>query len=136
MRPCLKARDIKKEVKANLPVIDPVIFREHFCTDCPYYAGRYEKVPRCMQKNCAWDDEAELFSPALQELLPVFEEEFQKAEAKYLEAKRKRDVLISMFKQEMQEIKRRKDPCYECPYGKVHPCIGFCYKQMTANPVE
>lgn len=109
MRPCLKERDIKKECKANLPIINPVTFREYFCTNCPYYAGRYEKGPRCMQKHCVWDDEAELFSPALLDLLPVFEEELQKAEAEYLEAKRRRDVIISMFKQEMEDIKKKKD---------------------------
>ena len=136
MRPCLKARDIKKEFKADLPVIDAVIFKEHFCTECPYYAGRYEKTPRCMQKHCAWDDEEEAFSPVLLGLITVYEEELEKAEERYLEAQRKRDTVISMFEREMAEIRRRKDPCYDCPYGKASPCIGYCYKQMTANPVD
>lgn len=47
-------------------------------------------------------------------------------------------VEANEIEKEMQERKRKrtKDLCFGCPYGKAFPCIGFCYKQMTANPVE
>ena len=136
MLPCLKAKEISKEIKGKLPVIDEETFKEHFCSICPYYAGRIEKVPHCMQARCAWDDDEERFSPVLMEMMPIFAEELQKTEEKYLNAKHKFDVIQLMFEQEVKEERRRKDPCYECAYGTHAPCIGFCYKQMTANPVE
>ena len=76
MRPCLKARDINKDIRGQLPVIDEVTFREHFCAECPYYAGRIDKKARCMQRHCAWDDENEIFSPVLKNMVPILEAEF------------------------------------------------------------
>ena len=29
-----------------------------------------------------------------------------------------------------------KNPCYKCAYNRHAPCIGFCYQQMTAHPVD
>ena len=136
MRPCLKARDINKDIKGQLPVIDEVTFREHFCAECPYYAGRIDKKARCMQRHCAWDDENEIFSPVLKSMVPILEAEFKKAEEKYLEAKYRRDVIHKMFADELLQDQKKKDPCYRCAYNSHAPCIGFCYKQMTSNPVD
>ena len=136
MRPCLKARDINKDIKGQLPVIDEVTFREHFCAECPYYAGRIDKKARCMQRHCAWDEENEIFSPVLKSMVPIIEAEFKKAEEKYLEAKHRRDVIHKMFADELLQDQKKKDPCYRCAYNSHAPCIGFCYKQMTSNPVD
>ena len=136
MRPCLKARDINKDIKGQLPVIDEVTFKEHFCAECPYYAGRIDKKARCMQRHCAWDDEDEIFSPVLKSMVPIIEEEFQKAEEKYLKAKRRKEVIYKMFADELREEQKKKDPCYSCAYNSHAPCIGFCYQQMTSHPVD
>ena len=136
MRPCLKARDINKDIKGQLPVIDEVTFREHFCAECPYYAGRIDKKARCMQRHCAWDDENEIFSPILKSMVPIIEAKFKKAEEKYHEAKHRRDVIHKMFVNELLQDQKKKDPCYRCAYNSHAPCIGFCYKQMTSNPVD
>ena len=56
-----------------------------------------------MQRHCAWDDEDEIFSPALKSMVPIIEEEFQKAEEKYLEAKRRKEVIYKMFADELRE---------------------------------
>ena len=32
--------------------------------------------------------------------------------------------------------RKKKDPCYKCAYNRNSPCIGFCYQQMTAHPVD
>ncbi|MDO4650256.1 MAG: hypothetical protein Q4B26_16575 [Eubacteriales bacterium] len=136
MRPCLEAKEIKREIKGQLPEIDELIFREHFCAECPYYAGREEKRARCMLKHCAWDVEEEIFSPILRRMIPVIEEEYVKAEEEYLELKRRKEIVHKMFEKELLREKRKKDPCYKCAYGKHAPCIGFCYKQMTSHPVD
>ena len=136
MRPCLKAREIKKDIRGQLPVIDEVTFKEHFCAECPYYAGRIDKKARCMQRHCAWDDEDEIFSLVLKSMVPIIEEEFKKAEEKYLEAKRRKEVIYKMFADELREEQKKKDPCYSCAYSSHAPCIGFCYQQMTAHPVD
>lgn len=136
MRECLKAKEINKEIRRELPVIDKVTFKEHFCMECPYYAGKVDKMARCMQKQCAWDDESETFSPALRKMIPLIEEEYEKAEQHFLEMKRQRAVLYKMFEKELYMERKMKDPCYNCSYGKNAPCIGFCYKQMTSKPVD
>ena len=42
MKPYLKAeeirKEIRKEIREQLPVIDEEIFREHYCSECMYYA--------------------------------------------------------------------------------------------------
>jgi hypothetical protein len=44
-----------------------------------------------------------------------------------------------MMKQPVQERSAGRDsedslpaahPCYGCPYAKVHPCIGYCLKEL------
>ena len=136
MKECLNAKQIPKMIKVKLPVIEEEIFKEHFCTECPYYAGRGEKLPRCMKKACAWDNDEVSFSKELMELLPIIEEEYQIQEQKYLEVKRTREIILDMFAKEFAFLEKQKDPCYGCSFGKHAPCIGFCYKQMTANPKE
>ena len=69
-------------------------------------------------------------------MVPIIEEEFKKAEEKYLEAKRRKEVIYKMFADELREEQKKKDPCYSCAYSSHAPCIGFCYQQMTAHPVD
>ena len=57
MRERIESKHVTKEIKSQMPVISPEIIKERGCTFCPYYLGSYEKQPRCMMKNCAWDDE-------------------------------------------------------------------------------
>ena len=38
MKPYLKAEEIRKEIREQLPVIDEETFREHNCSECMYYA--------------------------------------------------------------------------------------------------
>lgn len=42
------------------------------------------------------------------------------------------EILKPVF---LQKVKKQ-DPCYRCAYGRGAPCIGFCYKQMTAHPKD
>lgn len=48
MKPYLKAEEIRKEIREQLPVIDEETFREHYCSECMYYAGGINKKARCM----------------------------------------------------------------------------------------
>ena len=52
MRERIKNKQITKEIRGQLPVITPAMFRERGCSYCPYYAGSYEKFPRCMMAAC------------------------------------------------------------------------------------
>ena len=71
-----------------MPVIPMEIIKERGCTFCPYYLGNYEKQPRCMMKNCVWDDEKERFHPVLSRIDSILQGEDGKAEEKYLTEKR------------------------------------------------
>ena len=74
MRERIESKHVTKEIKSQMPVISPEIIKERGCTFCPYYLGSYEKQPRCMMKNCAWDDENERFHPILRRLIPFYKE--------------------------------------------------------------
>ena len=65
VKPYLKAEEIRKDIREQLPVIDKETFREHYCSECMYYAGRINKKARCMQRQCSWDkdDELEFMDP-------------------------------------------------------------------------
>lgn len=108
MRERIKNKQITKEIRGQLPVITPTMFRERGCSYCPYYAGSYEKFPRCMMVDCAWDDEEEHFHPVLRQMLPEFKRKMEKAEEKYLELKTAYELLMSMFEAEMaqEELER------------------------------
>lgn len=54
MKPYLKAEEIRKDIREQLPVIDEETFREHYCSECMYYAGRINKKARCMEKMWFW----------------------------------------------------------------------------------
>ncbi len=41
MRDRIKNKQISKEIRGQLPVITPAMFRERGCSYCPYYAGSY-----------------------------------------------------------------------------------------------
>lgn len=84
MRERIESKHVTKEIKSQMPVISPEIIKERGCTFCPYYLGSYEKQPRCMMKNCAWDDENERFHPILRRLIPFYKEKMEKAEEKFL----------------------------------------------------
>lgn len=58
------------------------------------------------------------------------------AEERYIDAKRRRDAVQEMFAEEIRMERRKKDPCYKCAYNCHALCIGFCYQQMTAHPVD
>ena len=75
MRERIESKHVTKEIKSQMPVISPEIIKERGCTFCPYYLGSYEKQPRCMMKNCAWDDENERFHPILRRLIPFYKED-------------------------------------------------------------
>ena len=86
MKPYLKAEEITREIKEKLPVIDEETFREHYCSECLYYAGRIDKKPRCMQRQCSWDQEEEHFAPVLRRMIPILDEECMQAEERYIDA--------------------------------------------------
>lgn len=130
MRPCIKSSEIPRDLKADIPVIPNKICNERFCTICPYYAGVYQKKRRCMLVNCAWDDDREIFHPALMRMVAFAVEEFAEAEKEYLEKKQKVELLQQMFTRELAEEQKRKDKCYGCPYGTAKPCIGICYADL------
>ena len=109
MRERIKNKQITKEIRGQLPVITPAMFRERGCSYCPYYAGSYEKFPRCMMADCAWDDEEEHFHPVLRQMLPEFKSKMEKAEEKYLELKTAYELLMSMFEAEMAQEELEKD---------------------------
>ena len=108
MRERIENKHVTKEIKEQMPVIPTDIMKERGCTFCPYYMGSYEKQPRCMMKNCAWDEE------------------------KYLAVKKVYTTLLDMFAGEMKQEELEKDECYGCAYGKCGPCIGICYKAIKA----
>ena len=130
MRERIESKHVTKEIKSQMPVISPEIIKESGCTFCPYYLGSYEKKPRCMMKNCAWDDENERFHPILRRLIPFYKEKMEKAEEKFLAVKQIYTTLLKMFADEMKQEELEKDECYGCAYGKCGPCIGICYKSM------
>lgn len=130
MRKRIKNNQIKKEIRAQLPVITPSMFKERGCSYCPYYAGPFEKQPRCMMADCAWDDPEEHFHPVLRQMLPEFKSKMEKAGERYLKLKNAYDLLWSMFNGEMELEELEKDACYNCCYGKGGPCIGVCYKEL------
>ena len=132
MRERIEGKHVTKEIKSQMPVIPVEIIKERGCTFCPYYLGSYEKQPRCMMKNCAWDDEKERFHPVLRELIPFYKEKMEKAEEKFLAMKKIYITLLGMFADEMRQEELEKDECYGCAYGKCGPCIGICYKSMKA----
>ena len=136
MKPYLKAEEITREIKEKLPVIDEETFREHYCSECLYYAERIDKKPRCMQRQCSWDQEEEHFAPVLRRMIPILDEECMQAEERYIDAKRRRDAIQEMFAEAIRMERRKKDPCYKCAYNCHALCIGFCYQQMTAHPVD
>ena len=74
--------------------------------------------------------------PALKRMIPILDEEYKQAEEQYLEAKRRKDAIHEMFAAELPMERKKKDPCYKCAYNRNSPCIGFCYQQMTAHPVD
>ena len=82
MRERIESKHVTKEIKSQMPVISPEIIKERGCTFCPYYLGSYEKQPRCMMKNCAWDDENERFHPILRRLIPFYKEKMEKSGGK------------------------------------------------------
>lgn len=130
MRKRIKNKQIPKEIKRKLPVIASVTFKARGCSYCPYYAGCFEKQPRCLMTNCAWDDEEERFHPVLRKMLPEFKRKMVKAEEKYEEEKKAYELLVSMFVEEIDQEAREKDECFNCCYGKGGPCIGICYKRL------
>ena len=132
MRERIESKHVTKEIKSQMPVIPVEIIKERGCTFCPYYMGSYEKQPRCMMKNCAWDDENERFHPILRGLIPFYKEKMEKAEEKFLAMKKIYTTLLGMFADEMKQEELEKDECYGCAYGKCGPCIGICYKSMKA----
>ncbi len=133
MRERIKNKQISKEVKAMLPVISEENFKERGCSYCPYYAGTFEKMPRCLMAECAWDNEDERFHPALREMLPDFKARMEKAKAKYEEALQAYDTLFSMFKDEMKQEELEKDECFGCSYSKGTPCVGICYEKLMGG---
>ena len=136
MKPYLKAEEIRKDIREQLPVIDEETFREHYCSECMYYAGRINKKARCMQRQCSWDKDDEFFALALKRMIPILDREYKQAEEQYLEAKRRKDAIHEMFAAELLMERKKKDPFYKCAYNRNSPCIGFCYQQMTAHPVD
>ena len=136
MQPRIKANEVNKVIRMKLPVIDKKTFRHHYCKACLNYAGRDNGIPHCMLANCSWDDDKDIFSPVLREMLPLLEAEMKEAEARYAEAKRKYSIIKAMFAKEDAVIRRENDPCNNCNYSIGGPCIGFCYKQMTSHPVD
>lgn len=133
MRPCIKSSEIPRELKADLPVIPNHICNERFCTICPYYAGVYQKKRRCMLVNCAWDDEREIFHPALKKMLTLAAEELSVLENAYREKKHQVELLQKMFTDELAEDQKKTDKCYGCPYGVAKPCIGICYAELAGR---
>lgn len=131
MRKWIKNKQIPKEIKRQLPVIASDIFKSRGCSYCPYYAGCFEKQPRCLMADCAWDDEDEHFHPILRQMMPEFKRRMEKSEAKYREEKKAYDLLVSMFVEEIVKEEREKDECFNCCYGTGGPCIGICYKVLT-----
>ena len=110
----------KRKSKSQMPVISPeIIKRKEVVRFCPYYLGSYEKQPRCMMKNCAWDDENERFHPILRRLIPFYKEKMEKAEEKFLAVKQIYTTLLKMFADEMKQEELEKDECYGCAYGKM-----------------
>ena len=103
MRERIESKHVTKEIKSQMPVIPVEIIKERGCTFCPYYLGSYEKQPRCMMKNCAWDDENERFHPVLRELIPFYKEKMEKAEEKFLAMKKIYTTLLGMFADEMKQ---------------------------------
>lgn len=75
MKPYLKAEEIRKEIREQLPVIDEETFRGHYCSECMYYAGGINKKARCMQRQCSWNQEEEHFAPVLRRMIPILDEE-------------------------------------------------------------
>ena len=116
MRERIESKHVTKEIKSQMPVISPEIIKERGCTFCPYYLGSYEKQPRCMMKNCAWDDENERFHPILRRLIPFYKEKMEKAEEKFLAVKQIYTTLLKMFADEMKQEELEKDECYGCAY--------------------
>ena len=108
MKPYLKAEEITREIKEKLPVIDEETFREHYCSECLYYAGRIDKKPRRMQRQCSWDQEEEHFAPVLRRMIPILDEECMQAEERYIDAKRRRDAVQEMFAEEIRMERRKK----------------------------
>ena len=103
MRERIESKHVTKDIKSQMPVISPEIIKERGCTFCPYYLGSYEKKPRCMMKNCAWDDENERFHPILRRLIPFYKEKMEKAEEKFLAMKKIYTTLLGMFDDEMKQ---------------------------------
>lgn len=64
-------------------MIDEETFREHYCSECMYYAGRINKKTRCMQRQCSWDKDDEFFAPALKRMIPILDREYKQAEELY-----------------------------------------------------
>ena len=121
MKPYLKAEEIRKDIREQLPVIDEETFREHYCSECMYYAGRINKKARCMQRQCSWDKDDEFFAPALKRMIPILDREYKQAEEQYLEAKRRKDAIHEMFAAELLMERKKKDPCYKCAYNRNSP---------------
>lgn len=130
MRERIMKKQITKEIRAQLPVIQPRMFRERGCSYCPYYAGSFNKQARCMMVNCAWDNVKERFHPLLRQMLPDFKARMEKAKERYEEEKTSYELLLSMFADEMKQEELEADECYGCCYGKGGPCIGVCYKAL------
>jgi tetratricopeptide (TPR) repeat protein len=130
MRERIANNKIPMTVKGQLPIITADYVKERACTFCPYYAGCYQKRPRCMLKICGWDEEEARFHPALRQILPDFEKKAEKAKAKYEDAQRDFELLLDMFKDELKQEEIEADECYECCYRKCGPCLGVCYKRL------
>ena len=124
MRERIESKHVTKEIKSQMPVIPVEIIKERGCTFCPYYLGSYEKQPRCMMKNCAWDDENERFHPVLRELIPFYKEKMEKAEEKFLAMKKIYTTLLGMFADEMKQEELEKDEITDPADFMVAPLIG------------
>ena len=125
MKPYLKAEEIRKEIREQLPVIDEETFREHYCSECMYYAGRINKKARCMQHQCSWDKDDEFFAPALKRMSPILDREYKQAEEQYLEAKHRKDAIHEMFAAELLMERKKKILVTNVLIIAIHRVLDF-----------
>lgn len=127
---CINKRDIPLDIKKRLPVLTEEKIFKCDCKVCVYYGG----LRHCMLTHCICDDKYGdniYFHPELKKIIPRIQSNlaFDKVEdiPRVLNAL---EMLNKMFETEILEEDKKKDDCYDCPYGKHSPCIGFCLKTI------
>ena len=127
---CIDKRDIPLDIKKRLPFLTEEKMFRNDCKVCLYYGGLHH----CMLSHCICDEKYGdniYFHPELKKMIPRIQADLAYGLVEDIpRAQNTLNTLNKMFEKEIFEEDKKNDECYDCPYGKHSPCIGFCLKNI------